>query len=99
MYKLRRAARQQLLDIFTHTIRSFGRPQAEKYRLEMIQAFELIAEYPTVGTDYSDLQVGLTRYTPNSHSIFYEKIDGGVAILFILHARQDPARYLGTEED
>jgi len=70
-------------------IRLFGRQQANKYALEMAEAFRLIGEYPLS----SPVREGLNRPVRvrpfGSHVILYELNDGIALILRIRHGHED----------
>lgn len=87
-------AEDDLAAIAGFTIKTFGVEQARCYRDVLKASFELLADNPELGRDYGRVRIGLRRFESRSHSIYYTASRQGVLIVRVLHARQDPARYL-----
>lgn len=91
-YALTRRAESDLADIAEFTTERFGTDQARGYRDGLIEAFELIARFPALGTDQGHLKPGARRLVHGSHAIYYRQRRDGVLILRILGPGQDPTR-------
>jgi toxin ParE1/3/4 len=87
-------AEADILDIYRYTFENFGEAQADIYHDGLHDCFELLADTPLIGRDYSFLRPGLRRYEHISHSVYYRLTDIGILILRVLHQRMDPARHL-----
>lgn len=81
-------------NIADYSFDQFGREQTHRYRDGLLQMFELLANYPDMGRDYSHLRRGLRRFEHESHSIFYRKSGGDILILRVLGQAQLAARHL-----
>jgi toxin ParE1/3/4 len=74
-------------------IRTFGLTQALKYHVGLESRFELLSEFPRIGSPCYDLQPGLYRFPWKSHAIFYTIHPDHILIVRVLHARADFARH------
>ena len=87
-------AEQDLIEIYLYGIEHFGVNQAERYSEVLHARIDTIAENPSFGSDYGFVRDGLRRYESVAHAIYFQRIDGGVRVLRILHGRMDPGRQL-----
>lgn len=56
--------------------------------------FEMIADFPLIGSEQSQIKKNVRRHVYESHAIYY-RIDGkGIIILRILGPGEDPLRHL-----
>lgn len=95
VYKLSAAADADIDSIYEYSILEFGLNVARNYLSDLFTRFELLAEYPDWGSDYGHIVPGLRRYEHTSHSIYYTLLDtGGILVIRVLGARQDPVRHL-----
>ena len=88
-YRLAPVARGQLLAIHGYSERYFGRYQADAYYAGFRHAFALLAEFPGIGSDVSELAPGLRRHRYQSHYIFYAEEADHVLIRAIIHTKQN----------
>ena len=93
-FRLANEAEADVVDIYRYTFEHFGEAQANTYHDGLNDCFELLADTPLIGRDYSFLRPGLRRYGHASHSVYYRLTDTGIVILRVLHQRMDPARHL-----
>ena len=54
----------------------------------------MLAEFPDLGRDASDIQAGYRKIETASHSVFYRKTEDGVLIVRVLHQHMDFGRHL-----
>lgn len=64
-------ARQDLIDIYLFSSRTFGQYQAEAYHAGLERTFGLLADFPRIGTASDDLVAGYFRFRFQSHYVFY----------------------------
>lgn len=94
-YKLTKKVENELENIYEYSIINFGLFTAKKYLQDLCDCFELLAENPSFGNDYSYLKSGVMRYECRSHSIYYRTIEEEtILILRVLGKRQDPGRHI-----
>lgn len=91
--RLSSKAEQEVEQIYAYSIENFGFETAIEYVDGLHQRMQILAENPTLGRDYNHVEHGLKRYEHRSHSIYYIPDKGGIFIVRILGARQDPARH------
>jgi toxin ParE1/3/4 len=80
--------------IASYTSSTWGPAQEEAYLGALESALERLARRPKIGAPRSDLRAGLRGFAVGSHVIFYVETDYGIAVLRILHKRQDPSHNL-----
>lgn len=90
--RISNSAEADLESIATFTIERFGLKQARDYRDRLIEAFDLIAEYPLLGSNQDHILPGTRRFVHESHSIYYQVRDTEILILRILAPGQDLLR-------
>ncbi len=93
-YTLSEAADADLQEILSSSIKHWGLARAERYILELHEAFENLAAFPHIGSDVGHLRAEYFRLRHVSHSVFYRKNDVGVLIVRVLHQKQLPENYL-----
>lgn len=77
------------MDIFEFTEGKFGRYQAEAYHAGFERTFGLLADFPKIGTDASDLVRGYRRFRFQSHYVLYTEEPDHIPIRALLHVRQN----------
>jgi toxin ParE1/3/4 len=92
-HRLSREAVADIEAIGDYGIETFGLTQALKYHVGLESRFELLSEFPRIGSPCYDLRPGLYRWPYKSHAIFYTIGSGHILIVRILHARVDFARH------
>jgi toxin ParE1/3/4 len=88
-FRLSVPSANKLIDIYDFTETRFGRYQADAYQAGFERTFGLLADFPKMGTDASELKVGYRRFRFQSHVILYTEEAYGVLIRDIFHNRQD----------
>jgi toxin ParE1/3/4 len=92
-YRLSKLADADLAGIADYTVRTFGIKQARIYRDRLLRAFETLAHVPGIDSDCSHLSKGARRFVHHSHVIYFRKARGGMYMLRVLDAEQDPIRH------
>jgi toxin ParE1/3/4 len=105
----RRAARQDLVDIFRHYAREAGLRVADRFSAEAEAAFLRLAGMPGLGARYEHEHPALAelRFLPLSrfpkYLVFYRPMTDGIEVLRVLHGARDIhgilAEELGLDED
>jgi len=93
-YHLSNLADEDLGNIATYSIQRFGINQARLYRDGLFKTFEMISDFPLIGTDQSQIKINVRRQVYESHAIYYRVDDNGIFILRILGPGEDPIRHL-----
>ena len=83
------AARQDLKDIFRYTVRTWGRPQAEKYSQQLKQHVTKIAQDMAFSRPVSDGQPNVRQSMVGRHIVIFEQADDHMLIIRILHEAMD----------
>lgn len=86
-YRLSVRAAANLRDIYLFGIETFGRRQAEKYRLGLEACFEMISRHPKIGRTSPTVRPGVRRHEHGSHVILYRENADHVLIIAVLHGR------------
>lgn len=89
-YQLTQHAEKDLQAIARYTLQHFGISQARRYRDQLFKMFDLLAEFPFIGSDQSHIRPNIRRHRFNSHVIYYRTEQKGIVILRLLGANQDP---------
>ncbi len=71
-----------------------GLARAERHIMALHGTFSLLAEFPDLGRGAGHVRAGYRKIDSGSHSVFYQKTDGGVLIVRVLHQRMDFDRHL-----
>jgi toxin ParE1/3/4 len=82
-------AELDLADIFEAGEILFGRVQAERYLLALLDSFSTIATQPRMAPQRNVGGVEVRVHPHGSHVILYDIDDLGVLILRVRHARED----------
>ncbi len=92
-YQLSKAAQFDLDDLYGFGILNYGLGQADKYYDGLIERFDLLAQHPSWGSEYSFISPNLLRYEYRTHSIYYQSSASRILIIRVLGNRQDPVRH------
>ena len=93
-YRLTVAAARDLDAIGEYGIETFGlTQQALKYHVALESRFELLAQFPRIGTPTYDLKPGLYRFPYEAHMIFYTIMPDHILIVRVLYASADFKRH------
>ena len=93
-YYLSKLADKDIGNIASYTIQRFGIRQARLYRDGLFKAFEMISDYPFMGSDQSQIKKNIRRQVFESHSIYYRVDVNAIFILRILGPGEDPLKHL-----
>ncbi|HNR11640.1 MAG TPA: type II toxin-antitoxin system RelE/ParE family toxin [Nitrosomonas europaea] len=93
-YRLSPAAQRDLDGIFNYTFQQWGAAQAVRYIDILEAACTELVETPSQGQDCSYIRPGYRRRHIERHIVYYRMEPFGVAIIRILHYRQDVLRHL-----
>jgi len=74
-------------------ITRFGLAQALKYHLGLESRFELLAQFPRMGTPSYDLRLGLYHFLYEAHMIFNLIETDDILIVRVLNATPDFKRH------
>ena len=92
--KVTKLAQNDLIDIGSYTVEMWGYEQAEKYLSNIDDAFNALADNPSLATSRSDIRSELLAFKCGRHLIFLrEAKTGGVEVLRVLHERRDHKRH------
>lgn len=95
---LRPLAVADLEDIWRHTAQSRNVDQADKYLDQIEQRLALLAENPSLGTDYSHVGPGVQRYQVGRHGVFYRTDENQLVVIRVMHDRMDAPRRFSDNE-
>ncbi len=93
-YVLSRKADSDIQAIAEFSVQQWGIDRAEQYLLRLHETFRMLAEFPELGRDASELRAGYRRMETASHSVFYRSTEQGVLIVRVLHQQMDIVRHL-----
>jgi toxin ParE1/3/4 len=76
------------------TVDRSGKKQARVYLDALEARLTQLAYRPLIGRKRDQLAIGLLCFPFESHVVFYSATDFGIAIVRVLHERQDPFRQI-----
>jgi toxin ParE1/3/4 len=79
------AARQDLKDIFRYTVRTWGRPQAQKYSEQLKQHVTKIAQDMVFSRPVQNGRPNVQQSMVGRHILIFEQAGGHVLIIRVLH--------------
>jgi toxin ParE1/3/4 len=88
-FSVSRAARADLKNIAAYTQKVWGAEQRRTYLKGLDLAFHFLADNPLAGSPGDYIADGLRKHRFESHTIFYESVDGAVLIVRVLHKSMD----------
>ena len=95
MYKLSRAAAQDIENLLSHSLMEFGLSQTECYVSSLTNCLQLLAKNPELGHPVDGIRTGYRRFPHKSHLIFYKPTGGNdILIVRILHSHMDAIRHI-----
>lgn len=89
VYKLSRAAENDIAAIAQYTVEAFGIEQAIAYRDGLIETFEFLAEFPRAARERKELERPSRVHPYRSHLIVYRLEGDDIFIQRVRHARED----------
>jgi toxin ParE1/3/4 len=93
-YRLSKRAEKDLESIALYSIQNFGIKQARLYRDGLFKTFDMICDFPMIGSDQNHIKKNVRRQVYESHSIYYRIDANAIFILRILGPGEDPLRHL-----
>ena len=89
-YLLSNKAVDDLSEIWEYTYNEWSEKQADVYYNFLINACQELAENPTLGKSYTEVDSNLLGYLANRHIIFFQTISKTeIEIVRILHGSMD----------
>ena len=92
---LRPLAEQDIAEIWADGADRWGIAQADKYFDGMMDLFDLLSAQPEIARLRQKFIPPVRLHIYGSHIAIFETIDGGVAIIRVLHQRRDILALLG----
>ncbi|MBE8233100.1 MAG: type II toxin-antitoxin system RelE/ParE family toxin [Endozoicomonadaceae bacterium] len=89
-YRLLKKAEKDIANIANYTIQKFGIKQAGVYRDGLFRSFEIISDFPLIGSSQHHTKKNIRRHVHEHHSIYYRVDAHGVTIYRILGPGEDP---------
>ena len=93
-YQLSKRAERDIENIAVYTIQQFGIRQARIYRDGLFKTFDMICEFPMIGSDQSHIKQNVRRQVYESHTIYYQANIELILIIRILGPGEDPLRHI-----
>jgi toxin ParE1/3/4 len=93
-YKLTPAAKNDLKEIWSYTVKRWSEQQAEKYIYQLEKKFKDLVKTPNLGRSRPDIQKGYRSLPEGKHIIFYRVADDIIEIIGIPHASMDVETHL-----
>ncbi|MBD9358365.1 type II toxin-antitoxin system RelE/ParE family toxin [Methylomonas albis] len=93
-YRLSKRAEKDVTNIALYTIQNFGVKQARLYRDGLFKTFEMISDFPLIGSDQDHIKPKARRFVYESHSIYYLVNGNEILMLRIFGPGEDPLRHL-----
>jgi len=90
-YRLTQEAKADLNRIYLRGFEEFGEMRADQYFRDFIERFEVLAEQPKMYPSANEVAEGLRKSLCGRDMIYYEIVETGIVIQFIL-GRQDIKR-------
>lgn len=70
-YRLSKAAKKDLADIYRYTREKFGKAQSETYLAGLRLALDVVAEYPLIGPEQTEFNPSIRMHPHEQHVILY----------------------------
>lgn len=93
-YKLSLLAEQDLLSIFTFSIRTWGDLQAKTYAQEIDAGLSNLAQHLKLGRPRGELYPKAFSFPIERHIAYYHHCESGIEIARVLHQKMDPIKHL-----
>lgn len=88
-FRISNAAMTDLREIAAFTEQRWGRPQRFEYLRLIDEAFQLLADSPSVGSHCDYIAANLRKHPCQSHVVYYELDSFGIFVVRVLHRRMD----------
>lgn len=90
--ELSQRAKEDIRDILSYTLTTWGESQLEKYRARIDDALQVILRNPYAGRP--SVKPTLKVLAVEHYRIFYRTVGGTIYVVRILHERMDTSRHL-----
>ncbi|WP_151669960.1 type II toxin-antitoxin system RelE/ParE family toxin [Nitrincola schmidtii] len=87
-YKLSNLAQSHLRKIKSYTVTNFSELQWNRYRDNLLMAFQMLADNPVVGISCSELYPSGFFFPIGKHTAYFTKEDGFILIVAVLSQLQ-----------
>ncbi len=88
-YWLTKAAEDDLSNIASYTLQTWGVEQLDIYQKRLENRLTLLLKHPEMGRSHPMLRNDFRYIVEGRHYIFYREVDEGIEILRFLHCRCD----------
>jgi toxin ParE1/3/4 len=88
--RLSRIAKEDLLQIGSYTLETWGVTQAERYLNSLEECAKMLATNPLLGRACNWIRPGLRRFEKGRHVLFYRRLEDGIFVSRILHQSMLP---------
>ena len=86
---IRDVASSDLDAIYRYSVARWGRTQALRYLDEIDQLLQLLAEYPEIGRERTEISPPVRLHPSRSHLVIYRADSDALDLLRLVHARSD----------
>jgi len=88
-------AEQDITDIWIYGTERWGADQADRYFDGVVNLFDLLSEQPEMARKRDEFSPPVRIHPYGSHVVVYETVKTGIAIIRVLHNRQNILALLG----
>lgn len=88
-YRLSFRADADLVAIYRYSFDHFGADAADAYFGKLAAAFDLLAEFPEIGRERSEIDPPVRIHPVGHHIVVYLADEEGVLIVRVRHQRED----------
>lgn len=83
--------------IYVYGVDNFGKSQAEKYAISLLDAFDMLGNSPHIGRERSEVSPPVRLWPHGSHNILYAVVEDEVLILRVVHHSVQWARLFASK--
>ncbi len=76
--------------MWLYSFKTWGEKQADQYYDEIAKGLDLIASYPEIGIDRSDLGKGYRCFKIKEYEVYYRIKKATISIIRVLHENREP---------
>jgi toxin ParE1/3/4 len=87
-------AEKDIDQIAAYTSSAWGWRQTDRYMDQLEDAFQILAQHPSIGRSSDSIQADLRRFEVGRHVVFYRTEPGGIRIVRVLHQQMIPTKTL-----
>ena len=93
-YFLTQDAKGDFTHIRKYTIKRWGKEKSKSYLLDMRKTLIMLVDNPMMGTERTDIGIGVYSFPYVSHMIYYSLVSDGIVVFAILHGAMVPENHL-----